>query len=170
MDIVLKPLSRKTNIIGTFFLCSGLLGLGSIGRDVFLASESGSWPKAVGHLVSFDLRNCKLQDQASLSLLYEFEVGGVIMTGSRYSFLGSSCMQTSIARDIGNGLGKPGQLMVAYNPDNPAQSTILTGSDDAHWLSGVIFFLVAILIGTMTLFFTADSKGRIHRRRCSRDE
>lgn len=91
------------------------------------------------------------------------------MTGSRYSFSGSSCMQTSIARAIGNGLGKPGQLMVAYYPDNPAQSTILTGSDDAHWLGGVIFFLVAILIGMMTLFFTADSKGRIHWRRFSRD-
>lgn len=165
-----KAIPKKEIMIGSCFVCFGIFGALSIAHDVILSSRAIGWPRVVGKLISANLKQCKGNNQASLVLLYDFEVDQNTFSGTRYSFIDQPCMDRNIANEIRHVLGEPKGLVVAYNPKNPAQSTVESGVNDIHWMSGFIVSLVAIMLGIMTLFFTADSSGKIHRRIANRDD
>jgi hypothetical protein len=127
-------------------------------RDKQKAEQSVNWPSVPGRVTVSRVKTHHSTDSDgdpsetySAQVEYQYEVNGVAYTGDRLTI--GMPLAISNLRKVQESVAQfpaGSQVMVYYNPQNPADATLQTKTGSkAGLVLGVIFLVVGILVGCM---------------------
>lgn len=131
---------------GYFALATGVLA--------YLSNAADQWPQVEGKLIEVQLDgHCKMAHDASMHVLYKYEVNSKAYEGSTYSFWSRGCERREIVETAATELKRFESIRIRYNPWFPSQSTILSASEskDLSWLGVLAVNLMLVFFGCKNL-------------------
>lgn len=164
------PLTRDRMALGTsawLLALSGVWLLLSSAIDLNAGMRAESWPVVEGDVVDVQTRKVLvgrfLPLQTRVQPTYEYLVDSVRYRSSRVSFNGV------LPQELESALSAVGsRVAVHYNPGNPGESVLSTGSGLSMWLYGgvgLFFLAVSAVVRRYSETMPPAAKGRSRKRK-----
>jgi hypothetical protein len=131
------------------FLIAFPFALWKAWKNIQMAKASTAWPTVNGAVTASERAKVMFRKQPRVT--YSYSVNGAPLTGQRISFAGGYPPRETEAILSRYPVGR--QVVVAYAPDNPAESTLETGSNrqvTAQLRILLICFVLIVLVNVLS--------------------
>lgn len=117
---------------GSFFLLVALVITGSALKRGWKQKSTAKWPAIEGIIISKQFTKSSNR-WADSPLTYEFFLDGKVYRSTRVAFVDKQILSYEDWLQLANGLPQKGNITVYFNPADPNESVLVTGSHKAGW-------------------------------------
>lgn len=137
---------------------------GKIARSMSLAKASVTWPSTTGtvlnsHVTVVRRGNPDRPDRYTKHLTYQYTVEGATHQSSQYTV--GDALAPEDWETLATGLPAGTEVLVSYDPANPAQAVLVPGVTTAHRVGRFVPVLAFVLFAIFSGVFVQICRGRI---------
>jgi hypothetical protein len=137
--------------LGSLFLLVPIVIMASALQRGWKQKFTVEWPTVRGTIIAKQLTKSR-NHPADSPLTYEFFLDGKVYRSTRVAFVDSSNLTYDEWLQLADGLPPEGSVTVHYNPEDPNESVLVTGSHKVTWseissVAGMAGFAIFWMIG-----------------------